>query len=299
MVVKLEFMLFGEVYVAGLISIRKKNSHPLIYTDLNGNIIATNRKAQERLGFKNSYAKSEASIFSMFPKLIYTYFPLVNPSRRQSDDQSKSITVDKTGYQRSETIDVLFFKMLIENHDKLVFENPKANMKDRLVPVKIEINFEQEELTKLVQNLSLHKKLIIDHLSKVYMTKLNIETNVYQQDVEMKEVSLTSLSKIPLKLRQFIRFYFKCARSQLSDILLMSPEGLSGLSQICEYQINLKHGKANELFSQKPTHEHSDIVANASTWNHDFQNEEDTSIRKDNETSRGRSQHSQQKSKRW
>lgn len=87
---KLEYFLSDDIYVGALISIRKKNSYPLLYTDARGTIIGYNRLALKLIN--QGEAINQGSLFAMFPRLFGIYFP-----KKASTTNEPAVTTSDAG----------------------------------------------------------------------------------------------------------------------------------------------------------------------------------------------------------
>ena len=70
---KLDYFLSDDIYVGALISVRKKNSYPIIYSDGKGSILGSNRLALKLIN--NGSPLIGASLFNIFPRLYSVYYP--------------------------------------------------------------------------------------------------------------------------------------------------------------------------------------------------------------------------------
>jgi hypothetical protein len=278
--VKLEYLFFDDVHLAALVSVRKKNSHPMVYTDLSGNIIGASRKAQEKLGIRNE--QESIALFTMFPRLFPIFFPSYSSQYEVNFEQStftqhlgyvpeiqsKNIELDYNISKEDKlstqlTLDAYFFQMLstfsTDSNPKLnyveqsviltttqtLLEPHHHEEEDHWKHVKNSLQrtpFETNAFDQMVKSLNSQKKTILENLSKVYKTRVAIETNHYQRHISLREISLSSLSKVPSKLKSFIKLFARYNETRLVDILTISPDSLSAICTLSEH-LNLPYSK--------------------------------------------------------
>ena len=289
--IKPELQFFNEIYIAGLISVRKKNHYPLIYSDLHGRILGSNKQAMKMIS--NNKQLEDSSLFALFPKLYQFY----NPGKQQDHSYMKmspfidrerhnlsEVTADHTvitnetsstkhddfnkeanGALRSKhSIDLFMFQMMHKTITTINFSEMEANEKtpgpgDHVYyspsnPEEYEnvgklSHMKQSSASKgtnttikldvLSRIISDQRKLILENLTKIFKTKIDVETSHYQKHITIKEITLDTIHKTRHRVQQFFKAFAANNNPYLMEVLMVSPEALNNLYKLCNYKIKL------------------------------------------------------------
>jgi hypothetical protein len=275
---KPEFLFFNEVYMAALISLRKKNHFPIIYSDLNGMILGNNKQAWKVLS--NNSKIEETALFAMFPKLFQFYFPNLNnfgeldkPSKESNFEEAHLETQEETfanqdDYNKEsndelrgkENLDLFLFQMMFKTKTMKLLETDSRTLKtnapdessagfqaDHLRTMKSSNNKNQMSNTAinaqyelLSKVISQERRQILENLSRIYKAKLEIETNHYQNHVSIREITLGSIHKTRQRVQNFFKAFALNNNPYLAEVLMVTPESLNNLYKLCSYRMKLK-----------------------------------------------------------
>lgn len=289
MLIRPELQFFNEIYMASLISIRKKNHFPILFTDLNGGIVGANKQAMKVIS--NNTKVQESTLFVIFPRLFQIYFPSIkgqhdnsftrnntgrdqnspdimdSPAQEDTIEDEEDYNKEQDGALRStQGLDLFLFQMLYktfttggeaENYSRTI----DSSMQDQLNESKIS----KSTLKKYVQprNISMnlqyeiltkfitqHRRQILDNLPKIFKAKVDIETNHFQGHISLREITLDSVHKTRNRVQHFFKAFAANNTPYLMEVLMVSPESLNNLYKLCSYRLKLK-----ELKEQAGIHE--------------------------------------------
>lgn len=276
---KLDYLMSDDIYIGALISIRKKNHYPLLFTDIAGKIVGWNNQALKVLSDKSSL--STESLFAMYPRLFMAYYPEIKRSlmsnenttqiqyemldNKNLDDLSSNeneltefnmTTVGDLRANNSKVYDVFQFQMFSKtesiNEDAIDSQDeetkPPADSKNRLSNsnwTKFKSDLKTKDIMpktfKLVAELiTQQRKAILKNLTKIVRVKVSLETNHYQRHATLREISLQTIQKTSNRAKQFFRLFAENNPNLLMEVLMISPEALNTIYRICGYKHQMK-----------------------------------------------------------
>jgi hypothetical protein len=200
--------------------------------------------------------------FSSYKRIDYHY----NNSLENQPNQDNLNTEPLNSRCQSETIEVFYFQILstlLQTQLSASLILPEDNPLHRSPPHWLgnsKVNISGSDMSPLQSFKSIDKKAVADtldqedilrclakqrnnilsNLSKVFTAKVNIETNYYQNRLVLKEVTFSGITKLPNRLKQFIKMFARSNESYLTDVLVLSPDSLSAICQICDYEARLQ-----------------------------------------------------------
>lgn len=276
---KLDYLMSDDIYIGALISVRKKNHYPLLFTDIAGKIVGWNNQALKVLSDKSTL--STESLFALYPRLFMAYYPEVRRSlmskenttqiqyemldNKNLDDLSSNeneltefnmTTVGDLRANSSKEYDVFQFQMFsktesinedaMDSHDEET--KPLSDSKNRLLNsnwAKFKSDLKTKDILpktfKLVAELiTLQRKAILKNLTKIVRVKISLETNHYQRHATLREISLQTIQKTSNRAKQFFRLFADNNPNLLMEVLMISPEALNTIYRICGYKHQLK-----------------------------------------------------------
>ena len=308
---KLDYLITDDIYIGAFITMRKKNNGPIVYTDVNGQIIGTNNQAIKALGEKSRIKPS--SLFLMFPRLFQMYFPDLKNGLEQPLPTSDN-TVDKhppngivhniadaqvqvekpvmTLAERNEmmgisgnlekeeaelmadnnlyhdyhqgssysnvNMDFFHFPMFSATSAKIdTIDVPRAGVEDEESDTDEPKQQELNSITSIIPNeprdrwrsvkhhlkkgkgtfvqtgfkmvskiMDIHRKRLLENMSKVFRVKANIETQYYQRNACIREIGMTSMRRPGNTTLQFFKVFAESRSPLLLDALMLSPDSL-------------------------------------------------------------------------
>jgi len=94
---------------------------------------------------------------------------------------------------------------------------------------------------KLVSKiLSQQRKLLVENLSNVFKVKATIETQYYQRNICLREISLVSIKRPGNSTLQFFRIFAESSNPLFLDVLMLSPESLKMIFRLCLINLKIK-----------------------------------------------------------
>lgn len=286
--IKPEFQFFDEVYLAGLVSIRKKNRFPILYTNEKGAILGANKQALKILA--NNSKLEESSLFAMLPRLFDYYFPNTADSHSDGDggdtfgekfanhgntvndgdfgetsDFEDDEDIVHSGDLRSKTsMELFLFQMMYKTGIKalgsidlppLHIRGPEESYRIGQTCNSKALKFQTQKLQSLSSSdvvaqfdvlskiIAHHRALIAENLSKIFKTRVEIETNRFQRRVILREISFESIHRTRSRVQMFFKAFTGNNSYHLADILTVSPESLNSLYKLCTYRLKLRELK--------------------------------------------------------
>ena len=128
---KIDYLMADDIYIGALITLRKKNAYPLIFTDVTGNIVGWNNLASKLISDKGPL--NEGSLFAIYPRLFLAYYPemhdvLLGPkdSVNNANEENDAITMLDDSSSENEATKVAqtiadFKNVLNKNFDAFQF----------------------------------------------------------------------------------------------------------------------------------------------------------------------------------
>lgn len=232
---KLEYLFTEDVYIGAIIILRKKNGQSLLFTTMDGEIVGVNKKCKSLLGAPGYQPES---LFALIPRLFPLYFPLgVN------HDQSVSLFTSQAHtslYRKTVTFDCFLFQMFANLvHEKssvfagqeYVAKDPKHRRLAQILwdRIRRHVRYRKEVPRKagfINRLLMKNKQLIVDNASKILRISMNIECHRYQQGIEIWELCLNTVDPSERRMQNFFKYFAASGRSDLIEILKISPESL-------------------------------------------------------------------------
>ena len=251
---KMECLFLDEVLVAALVTPRTKNNYALIFCEPSGLIIGSNPLA-DRMIAKEGFPVENTSLFCMFPRLIkafemfYTEDGNTNLSYAVSSLKRNTKTIEANEEENLELKEILQ-----EEHYQMktaVSRTSKKAEMDQTHYQSVELFFYQMHCQTKISELKSKEKItrhelyemveeamvdshdmILKDLKSIFSTSISMETNLYQENLGLVELSIDSIGKINQQPAEYFRQAIHMASEMIFEVLMMSPESMRSMFKL-------------------------------------------------------------------
>ena len=238
---KLEYHFTDDIYIGVVVVVRKKNVHPMIYTDASGAIIGSNRHMTALL---QGEGIEKYSLFTMIPRLFPYYFPRLS---RDSINPVTLLAIQQTTDKNVQNMDCFLFKMLNKataEPTPFVRTSEHGYNKGNLYITESKKLWDKVSryvhLTKhYANNHSVLLKTFFDHSPKIVANTdsimkftLNIECHRYQQQLEIRELCLSDFHNSGPDAQVFFRYHCKQRFPYLVELMSLGPETIKNFFKL-------------------------------------------------------------------
>lgn len=268
MIFRPEFSFLDDIFIAALITVRKKNHFPLLFTDMSGKIVGANNQAMKLLASNSKI--HENALFVLFPRLLKLYFPNLQLSNEEpmsnSGDKKEELiedsAMDRTvmqklvGTQEEENMDLFLFQMFYRSILNLS-EGSRAGDIPSKTPGKganrtggensmlhshstYSRGVGSNNYVLISQVLKRHRKLLNQNATKIFRCRVEIETNYFQHGLHIREVKLETLHRTKDRIQNFYKNFANHESVSLIDALLLGPDTLNNLYKVSEMELFLQ-----------------------------------------------------------
>ena len=104
MIIKLEYFLMDDIYLAGFLVPHPRNKSSLILSNLNGKIVAMNQKAKNLIG--TTVVDNPYSLFLSIPLLMKYFYPRLEEHLRFKKFSSRANKLKNSGKFGDENLEI-------------------------------------------------------------------------------------------------------------------------------------------------------------------------------------------------
>jgi hypothetical protein len=263
---KLEYMFSDDIYIGAVIISRKKNSFPLLYTDVNGVIVGANTSFMAVLDGANL---DQYCLFTMLPRLFTFYYPKLDDAGKDSElpDAISLLRIQSNRDNKTDLFECFLFRMLSKHfedilkfiqNERLSFyeENNRATEVKKIWSRIRRIVYSSRHHTNNMKYLACaivsQAELISNHIDSLLKVTMSIECHRYQMNLELRELYFTGMQTCGAETREFFKHFSNMKYPNLLKLMSLTPQTIKSIFRLCEQECKIKRLQTMRLKNDEP-----------------------------------------------